>query len=135
MRNTFNLIFIIIYLIQVNKLYMQYNNDFKYDLKVGMTKEKELGEIFAGKTIEIKYDIKAPKTGNVFVEYASRGKLSGISTSEAEYYCFCLGDTFHLIKTEQLKKVCRKYINTNRDILGGDSNTSKGVLLPIKELF
>jgi len=69
------------------------------------------------------------------VEYSSRGKLSGISTSEAEYYCFCLGDTFHLIKTEDLKKVCRKYINTNRDILGGDSNTSKGILLPIKELF
>jgi hypothetical protein len=135
MRNTFNLVFIIIYLLGLNKAYMQYNNDFRHDLKVGMTKEKELGEIFAGKTIEIKYDIQAPQTGNVFVEYASRGKLSGISTSEAEYYCFCLGDTFHLIKTEQLKKVCRKYINTNRDILGGDSNTSKGVLLPIKELF
>jgi hypothetical protein len=135
MRNTFNLIFIIIYLIQVNKLYMQYNNDFKYDLKVGMTKEKELGEIFQGATIEVKYDLKAPKTGNVFVEYKSRNKLSGLSTTDADYYCFCLGDTFHLIKTEDLKAVCRKYINTNRDILGGDSNTSKGVLLPIKELF
>lgn len=114
---------------------MQYNNDFRHDLKVGMMKEKELGLIFAGKTIEVKYDIQAPKTGNVFVEYFSRGKPSGISTSEAHYYCFCLGETFHLIKLEQLKKVCRKYINTNRDILGGDSNTSKGVLLPIKELF
>jgi hypothetical protein len=135
MKNTFNLVFIIFYLLGLNKAYMQYYNDFKHDLKVGITKEKELGEIFQGATIEVKYDLKAPKTGNVFVEYKSRGKLSGISTSEAEYYCFCLGDTFHLIKTEQLKKVCRKYINTNRDILGGDSNTSKGVLLPIKELF
>lgn len=114
---------------------MEYNSDFKHDLKVGIMKEKELGLIFASKTIEVKYDIQAPKTGNVFVEYASRGKLSGISTSEADYYCFCLGHTFHLIKLEHLKKVCRKYINTNRDILGGDSNTSKGVLLPLKELF
>jgi hypothetical protein len=31
--------------------------------------------------------------------------------------------------------MCRKYIGTNRDILGGDSNTSKGILLPMEDLF
>jgi hypothetical protein len=135
MRNTFNLVFIIFYLLGLNKAYMQYNNDFRHDLKVGMTKEKELGEIFAGKTIEVKYDIQAPKTGNVFVEYKSRDKLSGLSTTDADYYCFCLGNTFHLIKTEDLKAVCRRYFNTNKDVKGGDNNTSQGILLPIKELF
>jgi hypothetical protein len=143
MKNTFNLVFIIFYLLGLNKAYMQYyndfkhdfKNDFKHDLKVGMMKEKELGEIFQGATIEVKYDLKAPKTGNVFVEYKSRDKLSGLSTTDADYYCFCLGDTFHIIKTEDLKKVCRPYFNTNKDVKGGDSNTSKGILLPIKELF
>jgi hypothetical protein len=40
-----------------------------------------------------------------------------------------------LIETKILKERCRKYLNTNRDKLGGDNNTSKGILLPINELF
>ena len=114
---------------------MNYNNDFKYDLKVGAIKEKELGEIFEEKKVEVKYDLQALKTNNVYVEYESRGKKSGISITESDYYCFAFGYTFHLIKTEYLKTKCRKYIGTSRDKLGGDNNTSKGILLPIKELL
>ena len=114
---------------------MNFNNDFKYDLKVGQVKEKELASIFSSKTIEVKYDLQALKTRNVFVEYESRNKKSGISTSQAEFYCFCLGNTFHLIKTEDLKNKCRKLIGTNRDIKGGDNNTSRGILLPLKDLL
>ena len=114
---------------------MNYNNDFKYDLKVGQVKEEELGEILNSKTIEVKYDLKALKTSNVYVEYESRGKPSGISTSLADYYCFCFDDTFHLIETTTLKERCRKYLNTDRDRKGGDDNTSKGILLPLRELF
>ena len=114
---------------------MEYNNDFEYDLKIGQAKEKEIGDIFNHKKIEVKYDLQALDTGNVFVEYESRGKLSGISTSQADYYCFAFGKTFHFIATEELKDRCRKYINTSRDKEGGDSNSSKGILLPIKELF
>ena len=115
---------------------MKYNNDFKYDLKVGQIKEEELGDIFNSKTIEVKYDLKALETENVYVEYFSRGKLSGISTSHSDYYCFAfVNGNFHLIKTEKLKELCRKYLNTARDKKGGDNDTSKGVLLPIKELL
>jgi len=114
---------------------MKYNKDFKYDLKVGQVKEEELGEIFNSKTIEVKYDLQALKTNNVYVEYFSRGKPSGISKSIADFYCFCFGDTFHLIKTSTLKEKCRKYLNSNRDKKGGDNNTSKGILLPLDELF
>ncbi len=28
-----------------------------------------------------------------------------------------------------------KYIKTTHDVLGGDSNTSKGILLPLKDFF
>jgi len=114
---------------------VNYNNDFKYDLKVGQVKEQELANILSGKTIEVKYDLRATETGNVFIEYESRGKASGISTSEADYYCFCILDTFHIIPSSLLKEKCRKYLGTSRDKLGGDSNTSKGILLPINELF
>ena len=114
---------------------MEFNNDFKYDLKVGKTKEVELSKIFRDKTIEVKYDLQALDTQNVYVEYESRGLPSGISKSIADYYCFCFGYTFHLIQTTILKEKCRKYLKTDRDKKGGDSNTSKGILLPIYELF
>ena len=114
---------------------MEYNNDFKYDLKVGQTKEIEIGNIFKNSTIEIKYDLQALDTKNVYVEYFSRGKLSGISTSQADYYCFAFGSTFHFISTALLKLKCRKHLGTERDKKGGDLNSSKGILLPIDELF
>jgi len=114
---------------------MEYNNDFRYDLKIGQVKEEELGDIFNSSKIEVKHDLQATKTGNVYVEYYSRGKLSGIATTEADYYCFAIDKTFHLIDVATLKERCLKYRKTNRDREGGDSNTSKGILLPIKELF
>lgn len=114
---------------------MNYNNDFRYDLKVGQAKEEELGRIFDSSTIEVKYDLQALQTGNVYVEYFSRGKKSGIATSQADYWCFAFGSTFHLISLEDLKSRCRKYFGTSRDRKGGDMNTSKGILLPIKELL
>lgn len=114
---------------------MNFNSDFKYDLKIGQLKEEELASIFVGKTIEVKHDLQALLTQNVYVEYQSRGKSSGLAKTVADYYCFCFGETFHLIETKILKQRCRKYLGTNRDKKGGDNNTSKGILLPITELF
>jgi hypothetical protein len=113
---------------------MQYNSDFKYDLSVGQIKEKELADILANSKIEVKYDLKALDTGNVFVEYRSRGKSSGISNTQSDFYCFAFENTMHIIPTEILKEKCRKYLGTKRDVVGGDNNTSKGILLPINEL-
>ncbi len=114
---------------------MKYNSDFRYDLEVGQAGETLLGEILSGKKVEVKSDLQAQETGNVFVEYESRGNRSGIATTQAEWYAFVLsGSNIRLIKTEELKVLCRKYIGTKRDILGGDNDTSKGVLLPLTEL-
>ena len=115
---------------------MEHNSDFRYDLKLGVIGEEYLASILQNKKIEVKTDFKALKTGNVFVEYSSRSKKSGISTTEAIWYAFILSNNLIcLIKTDELKMLCRKYIGTNRDIKGGDSNTSKGIILPIKDLF
>lgn len=114
---------------------MEYNSDFKFDLSVGILKEQALGNILNNKTVEVKTDFQATETGNVFIEYSSRNKPSGISTSQADYYCIVFEDSFHFIETSKLKLKCRKYLKTKRDVLGGDSNTSKGILLPIVELL
>jgi len=114
---------------------MKYNSDFAYDLKVGQVKEKELGFLL-GQEIEVKRDLKAINTGNLFIEYESRDKDSGLVKTTALYYCFFFTDTrMFLILTEDLKTLCRKYIGTSRDVKGGDNNTSKGILLPLKDLI
>jgi hypothetical protein len=40
-----------------------------------------------------------------------------------------------MIESEKLKAICKEYLGTSRDILGGDSNTSRGILLPLKKFF
>ena len=84
--------------------------------------------------VEVKSDAQYQKTGNFYVEYSCNGKPSGISTTKSEIYCIYL-DKLYILKTEDLKEKCRKYINTNRDKRGGDNMASKGIILPIKELL
>jgi len=114
---------------------MNFNNDFRYDLKIGQKFETKLYELL-GKTIEVKRDFRCLETGNIFVEYESRNKPSGIATSISDYYCYWLSEYhFIMIEKEELKILCRQFLNTNRDVLGGDMNTSKGILLPLKVFF
>jgi len=114
---------------------MNFNNDFKFDLMVGQMYEKQLSELLQ-KKIEVKRDFRAMETHNIFVEYESRGKSSGIATSESDWWCYWLSEKhFVMIEKNELKNLCRKYLGTKRDVKGGDSNTSKGILLPIEDFI
>lgn len=114
---------------------MNFNSDFRYDLEIGQIYEKQLNDLF-GKKIEVKRDFRCLETGNIFIEYESRNKKSGIATTEADYWCYWLSNEHCIfIKTSRLKEMCRIYIGTNRDVLGGDLNTSKGILLPTIDLL
>ena len=82
--------------------YVDSNNDNKYDLKM-VTKGKET-------TYEIKTDVKvAPvyDTGNIFIEYESRGKSSGISVTQADWFVtyFKYLKEIWFIKSETLKQL------------------------------
>lgn len=82
--------------------YVDSNNDNKYDLKM-VTKGKET-------TYEIKTDVFiAPvyDTGNIFIEYESRGKSSGISVTQADWFVtyFKYLKEIWFIKSETLKKL------------------------------
>lgn len=115
---------------------MDYCNDFSHDLQLGNEGERLIELLFAPETkLEVKTDLKAYMTGNIFIEYESRGLKSGLAKSEADFWVFIVSpDHRYFIKSERLKLICRKYINTGRDVLGGDDNTSKGILLPLHEL-
>ena len=82
--------------------YVDSNNDNKYDLKM-ITNGKET-------TYEIKTDVFiAPiyDTGNIFIEYESRGKASGISVTQADWFVtyFKYLKEIWFIKSETLKQL------------------------------
>ncbi len=86
--------------------YIDSNNDNKYDIKM-MTKGKET-------TYEVKTDVKcAPlfDTGNIFIEFESRGKASGIAVTQAKWFVtyFKFLNELWFIKSDKLKEL----INNN----------------------
>lgn len=114
---------------------MEYNSDFKYDLKEGKLKgETKFHEMLSNSTIEVKYDKQTRKTKNVYIEFESRGKPSGIRTTEAEYWTYFIQDEMCLtIPTQRLKEKIIKL--KPRKIPGGDSNSSKGFLISVNDLI
>jgi len=108
---------------------IKFNNDNQYDLLVEKNNIKY--------KIEIKEDFQCGTTGNVAVEYQSRGKLSGIFTSKSDIYIYKmhLNPTQYFIMTKQnLLKIIKekKYFKI---VNGGDygSNTMM-YLFKVKEL-
>ena len=121
---------------------MMGNNDFRFD--VALEKEfeheenlarllKELSKDLGGDNtrFELKHDYKTHKTGNVYVEFESRQKPSGITTSQSDWYVFLLEPILIFIPTKVLKEIAHNYPIK----LGGDDLTSKGYLIPIIDLI
>jgi len=114
---------------------MKYNNDFSYDLELGKKGENLLAKILllTGDKIEVKTDLQTTQTGNVFIEYKSRNKLSGISTTKAHYWAFVISnEQIIIVETNKLKQLCKS--KGVKRVDGGDNNTSKGILLPLNKL-
>ena len=119
---------------------MDYCNDFSHDLKFGQVGEKIIGELFSNKKIEVKRDKWICKSGNLAIEYESRGKPSGLAKSEADYWCFIVSGDMEdkiilFVEAEKLKEIARKYYEQGKIKNMGDNNTSKAVLIPFKELL
>jgi len=119
-------------------LYVKFNSNFEYDLKIGQEAEEKIALIFESpvEKLEVKRDMKAIKTGNLYFEYESRGKKSGIATTKADYIFIIVDGSVGglFFETNKLKKVLRPLIATHTK-LGGDSDTSKGILISISELM
>lgn len=117
---------------------MKHSSSFTYDLHIGEQAEDWAKELLGVKgKVEVKTDSMAHLTGNAFIEVYSRGKLSGISTTTADYWLYRIEklDTSIIVKTERLKELVKKHHAINGFKEGGDNNTSKGVLVPIIEFL
>ena len=132
---------------------MEYNSDFRHDLRIGVMGEMLLGKLLGNTTVEVKLDFGTHKTGNFYIEYSSRNKPSGIANTEADYWVLIAAsergcrhkenevameeeDFLYLIiiSTARLKRLCKtKYGRIG--VPGGDNNTSLGVLIKAKDLL
>lgn len=107
---------------------------FKEALLLGQEGEQIVSKALKG---EVKRDFGAGNTGNVFVEFESRGKASGIATTKADWWVFLLSggyddEVFVGIRTERLKEIMD---SIKWEVRGGDGRTSKGKLVPVRRLI
>jgi hypothetical protein len=109
------------------------NNDkrFDLDLQYGQVFEKKVADMLQNSKIEVKTERDMWKsTGNIAIEFESRGRPSGIATTEADYW-------FHNLMTLVFPVAkLRYYIGDNmpRMVRGGDNNTSRMYLISLTDL-
>lgn len=121
------------------KLTKGFNPDFDLCLEFGEKYENEFQKIAQGKKIEVKTDRITQRTGNVFIEYESRGKDSGLTTTKADYWVYCLWteirkkQTYIFVPTDRLKKIIKQ--GNYKETRGGDRLSSKGYLVPKADLL
>jgi hypothetical protein len=108
---------------------MHYN--FDLDLKDGEFGEQIVSKILRGR-IEVKTDYSSHQTGNIVVEVESRGRPSGLSTTEAKFWMFVLYHEKAIITVPTWK--LKRLISGRETVMGGDNKTSRLVLIPKNEL-
>ena len=110
----------------------------EFNISTGNFKEYDIIDLKTGKKYEIKSDRLAYKTGNLCIEYMCNKKLSGISTTTADYYGYFIqkqDKTYHIyvIPTEKIKLMIdnKSYV---KSMNGGDGWKSTFYLFKV-ELF
>lgn len=116
------------------------NNDKRFDLDLayGQVFEKKVADILGNSKIEVKTEKdKWKTTGNIVIEFESRGKPSGIITTESDFWfhILALDDVLVSILVIPTSRL-RKYIDVNkpRVVRGGDDMTSKLYLIKLTDL-
>lgn len=116
------------------------NNDkrFDLDLQYGQVFEQKVADMLQNSTIEVKTEREKWKsTGNIVIEFESRGKPSGIAATEADYWFHNLALGEDIVMTLVFPtKVLKNYIvqAMPRIVRGGDNNTSRLYLLNLQDL-
>jgi len=125
---------------KLERIFGVFNNDNKFDIDLSKAqiREKELRDILGKSKVEVKTDSIWKGSKNLAVEFRCRGKPSGISISEAEYYAFILDANTYtegiiIIPIEKLLYLARKFYRMGKVKNGGDDNASEMVLIPIVE--
>lgn len=83
----------------------------------------------------MKYDLKVEETGNIAIEYESRGKPTGIAITEADYWVYKFLGQFFIFRTSELKVKLYDEKAFDRKATGGDPGSKTRMFLVRKERF
>tara|TARA_Y100001963_G_scaffold48232_2_gene67821 strand:+ start:268 stop:720 length:453 start_codon:yes stop_codon:yes gene_type:complete len=127
---------------EYQKLVYNKNNKFDIDLGFGEKFEKSVAKILTLDKVEIKTERDTwKKTGNIAVELSSRGKLSGLNTTKADWWCQVLTIKeeivgVYMVPVKKLKEIVKESVKSGRGrmVMGGDSDTSELALIPLEDL-
>ena len=119
------------------------DNKFDIDLDFGVHYEKSLAKTLAMGKVEVKTERdKWKKTGNIAIELACRGELSGLNVTEAEWWAHILTYKGKIITTllfpvSDLKILVKDIVmdGTGKMVMGGDNEQSEIALIPLTELM
>ena len=117
-----------------------FNRDNKFDIQLGQAERDEsaLARIMSGAKIELKTEsFLWERTGNICIEFASRGKPSGIAVTEADFWVHQLvrdDETvvYLMFPIARLKALCAACGKVVHGI--GDDKTQSAYLLSIKDV-
>ena len=120
----------------------EYTSKFDIDLKFGESFEYSLANILSLGKIEVKTERDTwNKTGNVAIELAYKGKLSGLNTTKADWWAQVLTIEGEIVSVlmfpvKTLKKIVKKSVVEGRGIMkmGGDEEASELALIPLEDL-
>lgn len=122
------------------------NPDWDIDQEIGSNGELFVADVIAalkeGQSVEVKTDVWAPRSGNVYVEYScryfGRYEKSGISVTTAKIWAFVLAsEVVVFTPVDRLKDLARYYYRLGRTRNGGTagSHPTWGVLIPVDRLL
>lgn len=116
----------------------------KFDIQLGSAKNDEdrLANALQLAAIELKTErYQWEKTGNIFIEYESRGRPSGIAVTTSDFWCHELarGDEtlcYLMIPVDRLKAACREKLRSQANKNGaGDDKAQRGIALSLRDLL
>jgi len=86
------------------------------------------------KTVEIKFDRLAEKTGNFVIEVEFDDRPSGLEGTTADFWLIYFNKVAYLLETESLRYLVRES-KRKRFVFGGFEKKSKLVLIPVEEII
>jgi hypothetical protein len=89
----------------------------------------------SGMTFEVKHDMKAMETGNIAIEYETRGKPSGLATTIADFWIYKFGKMYWVVSTSKLRQKLFKEKIFFKDVTGGDAGSGTRMYLVKTESF
>lgn len=111
------------------------NKGFDIDLAYGLSRESAFLDVLNDGKVEVKADRRAATTGNFFVEIESRGRESGILTTESDFWVQEIAElgVFIMIPTSRMLQLVLDTKEKRGTVRGGDGNTSVGVLVRVTD--